>query len=308
MDIRTRHYDGEVNFATATLPGESDEVVLISSYLCHPSMANNELSGPLGLLRLYELLAARPNRRFTYMFLLCPETLGSITFLSRFAADLKPKLHAGLVMTCLGGPESKLSMKLSRRDWLNRPGPFDCLARHLAEMAPDRYELRTFTPTSGSDERQFCSPGFDWPVIQASRTVYGNYAEYHTSGDDRQFMRIEQVEAAAHQLSSFLETAEMQGHALINYHPFGEPQLGRRDLYPSVNSPMNRDQSNDNSVDQRETLNRLLMLLSLADGTRDLIACAQKIGCASDELLPILRELFTKDMLVTRAFQEKEAV
>jgi aminopeptidase-like protein len=300
VSIKTRHYDGETNFATAILPGESDEVVLISSYLCHPSMANNELSGPLGLLRLYELLAARKTRRFTYMFLLCPETLGSIAFLSKYAATLGPKLHAGLVLTCLGGPKSALSLKLSRRDWLDRPSAFDTLARTLATTIPDRYTVRPFTPTSGSDERQFCSPGFDWPVIQAARTVYGQFAEYHSSGDDRKFMRIEQVEAAALQLASFLETAEFQGIGLVNRHPFGEPQLGKRDLYPSINSPMNRDHSSDNAVDRRETLNRLLMLLSLSDGTRDLVECARKIGCSPDALLPIVRELFAKGMLETR--------
>lgn len=307
VDIRTRHYDGETSFATATLPGDSDETVLISSYLCHPSMANNELSGPLGLLRLYELLAARPRRRFTYMFLLCPETLGSIAFLSRFAETLGPKLHAGLVLTCLGGPRPTLSMKLSRRDWLDRPGPFDILARRMAADAPDRFELRPFTPTSGSDERQFCSPGFDWPVIQAARTVYGQFAEYHTSGDDRRFMRIEQVEAAARQLSAFLEVAEYQGVGLVNRHPYGEPQLGRRDLYPTMNSPMNRDHSSDGSVDHRATLNRLLMLLSLADGTRDLADCAERIGVAQDALLPILRELVAKEMIETRPLNDGAA-
>lgn len=300
VEIRTRHYDGETNFATATLPGEGDETVLISSYLCHPSMANNELSGPLGLLRLYQLLAARPRRRFTYLFLLCPETLGSIAFLSRFAETLGPKLHAGLVLTCLGGPRPGLSLKLSRRDWLDRPGPFDRLARTMAAAAPDRYDLRPFTPTSGSDERQFCSPGFDWPVIQAARTVYGQFAEYHSSGDDRRFMRIEQVEAAAAQLAEFLEVAEYQGRALVNRHPHGEPQLGRRNLYPTLNSPMNRGHSSDGAVDRRATLNRLLMLLSLADGSRDLGACAARIGCAPDALLPILRELVAQEMLETR--------
>ncbi|MBE1295626.1 DUF4910 domain-containing protein [Phycobacter azelaicus] len=297
VDIQTTHTPGEVSFATCDLPGDSDEVVLISSYLCHPSMANNELSGPLGLLRLYERIAAWPNRRFTYRFLLCPETLGSIAYLARFGADLAPKLRGGMVLTCLGGHRDTLSFKLSRRDWLDRPSTMDKLARSMAETYPQEFELRDFTPTSGSDERQFCSPGFDFPMIQAARTVYGQFVEYHTSADDKRFMRIEQVERAADRLAEMLEVFDYDGVGLRSLAPYGEPQLGRRGLYPTMNSPMNRGSSRDGATDQRQTLNRLLMTLSLADGTHDLVQIAERIGCGPDALLPIIRELRAQGIL-----------
>ena len=299
IDIRTTHTDGEVNFATTELKGESDDIVLITSYLCHPSMANNELSGPLGLLRIYEYLKALPRRNFTYMFLLCPETIGSIAFLSKFDKTIGPKIKGGMVLTCLGGHRDTLSFKTSRRDWLDVPSPIDALAHRFAEVYPNRYEIRNFTPTSGSDERQFCSSGFNYPVIQAARTVYGQFVEYHTSADDKRFMRIEQVERAADQLGEFLEVFDYEGLLLQNRHPYGEPQLGKRGLYPTINSPMNRGNSNDESMDQRQTLNRLLMLLSLADGQHDLNEIAKRIGCGPDALLPILRELRQKDMIET---------
>lgn len=301
VDIRTSHYDGEVNFATCELPGESDEVVLISSYLCHPSMANNELSGPLGLLRMYERLKALPRRHYTYLFLLCPETLGSIAYLSKFGDALGSKLRGGLVLTCLGGYRNTLSFKMSRRDWLDQPSSIDRLARRFAELYPDRFEIRPFTPTSGSDERQFCSPGFNLPVIQAARTVYGQFVEYHTSADDKRLMRIEQVERAADELAEFMQVFDYDGLLLENRHPYGEPQLGRRGLYPTINSPMNRGSSADGRTDSRQTLNRLLMCLSLADGDRGLVEISDRIGCGPDQLLPILTELLQQDMIALKS-------
>ncbi|WP_456390947.1 DUF4910 domain-containing protein [Profundibacter sp.] len=297
IDIRTTHTDGEVNFATTELKGESDDIVLITSYLCHPSMANNELSGPLGLLRIYEYLKALPRRNFTYMFLLCPETIGSIAFLSRFDKTIGPRIKGGMVLTCLGGHRDTLSFKTSRRDWLDTPSPIDKLAQHFADTYPDRYEIRSFTPTSGSDERQFCSSGFNYPMIQAARTVYGQFVEYHTSADDKRFMRIEQVERAADNLGEFLEAFDYEGLLLQNRHPYGEPQLGRRGLYPTINSPMNRNSSSDGTADNRRTLNILLMCLSLADGTRELKTIAEKIGCGVDELLPIVKELISQSVI-----------
>ncbi|MDD9740430.1 MAG: DUF4910 domain-containing protein [Marinovum algicola] len=305
IDIRTSHYDGEVNFATCDLPGESDEVVLISSYLCHPSMANNELSGPLGLLRLYERLKALPRRRFTYRFLLCPETLGSIAYLSKFGDQLGPKLRGGLVLTCLGGYRDTLSFKMSRRDWLDNPSSIDRLARRFSELYPERFQIRPFTPTSGSDERQFCSPGFNYPVIQAARTIYGQFVEYHTSADDKRLMRIEQVERAADTLAEFMQVFDFDGLKLQNRHPYGEPQLGRRGLYPTINSPMNRGSSADGRTDSRQTLNRLLMCLSLADGQRGLVEISDRIGCGPDQLLPILTELLQQDMIALKSEGER---
>jgi aminopeptidase-like protein len=304
VDIQTTHATGEVNFATCELKGDSDEIVLISSYLCHPSMANNELSGPLGLLRISEYLKALPSRHFTYMFLLCPETIGSIAFLSKFDKTVGERIRGGMVLTCLGGHRDMLSFKTSRQDWLETPSRIDVLARRFAELYPERFDIRTFTPTSGSDERQFCSSGFNYPMIQGARTVYGQFVEYHTSADDKRFMRIEQVERAADTLAEFLEVFDYDGLLLQNTAPYGEPQLGKRGLYPTINSPMNRASSSDGTVDQRKTLNRLLMFLSLADGNHDLNQIAARIGCGPDALLPILRTLRTQGMIETT---EKEA-
>ncbi len=112
-------------------------------------------------------------------------------------------------------------------------------------------------------------------------------------------MRVEQVERAADVLAEFMQVFDYEDQNLRNTQPFGEPQLGRRGLYPTMNSPMNRGNSSDNAVDQRQTLNRLLMFLSLADGQRGLNQIADKIGCGPDALLPILAELQKQNIIVT---------
>lgn len=165
IDAGFRH--GGVPLAQAVLPGDTEDEVLISSYLCHPSLANNELSGPLTLLGLYLRLQAWPRRRLTYRFVLNPETIGSLCYLHLHHRKLRERMIAGLVLTCTGGPVQRLSYKESRRGC----GLLDRLVRHLAANAPEHWAVRPFTPCSGSDERQYCSPGFDLPVGQLARTV-----------------------------------------------------------------------------------------------------------------------------------------
>ena len=298
VEIDTQKRDGVLNYGVAELPGDSDDLVLITSYLCHPSMANNELSGPLGLLRIYQLLASQPRRHYTYRFLLIPETIGSITYLAGHGNDLKDRLKSGLVLTCLGGPERQVSFKMSRQDWTGAPAPIDRLARHLAAADPTRFAVREFTPTGGSDERQFCSQGFNLPMGQAARTVYGQFDAYHTSADDLEFMTIAAVERSAEAVAATLSALDVAEVHFVNTAPYGEPQLGRRGLYPSLNGPMTNQFSSDQTQDGRTTLNNLLCILSLADGSRSLIAIAAHIGASVLDLAPIARHLEAEGLLV----------
>ena len=278
--------DGEVTFATAELAGETDALVLLTSYLCHPSMANNELSGPLVLLGLYDRIRRWPRRRLTYRFLLNPETIGSLCYLYRHGDDLRHRLVGGLVLTCLGGPQPSLSYKRSRRE----TAPGDRLAVHLADRQPDRWRLRTFDPSIGSDERQFCSPGFNLPMGQMARTVYGQYDGYHTSGDTKDVMDIAQLMRSIDQIEAYLKAFDGNGR-YENLAPYGEPQLGRRGLYPNVNSPALWGFSTDDRMDHRRMLTLILYVLNYADGQHDLIDIADKAGCTVDDLLAIVARL-----------------
>lgn len=291
VHIDTEIRDGVLNYATCTLAGDSQETILITSYLCHPSLANNELSGPLALVKLYEKLAALPNRRYSYQFLIIPETIGSITFLATEGRDLAPLIKGGVVLTCLGGPKEEVSFKVSRQDWIGQASPLDRFVRQLARLDPKHFAVREFTPTNGSDERQFCSPQINWPVIQAARTLYGYYDGYHNSLDDKAFMSVASVERSAESLLQMLRLFE-----ICDLHPCGvlaggEPQLGKRGLYPTTNGPMTNKFSNDDAKDGRFVLNLLLNFLSLADGRSNVSAIADKLAVSLTDLLPVIDQL-----------------
>lgn len=278
--------DGQIPLAQTVLKGTTDREVLISSYLCHPSLANNELSGPLVLLALYRALSRWEHRTFTYRFLLNPETIGSLCYLWLDGERLRSTIEAGLVLTCLGGPSRRLSFKATRRGDTR----LDRLARSWADREPETLAIRPFTPTSGSDERQFCSPGFNLPVGQFARTIYGEYAGYHNALDTKAFMGIDALVESASLIERFLKELDAAG-PYVNQAPFGEPQLGRRDLYPTLNSAATWQHSSDAIFDGRTTLERVLTILNYSDGTYDLIDIAGKCGCSVTELLPVVNKL-----------------
>jgi len=290
VSIDARKYAGEVSFADSVLLGESGKEFLLSSYLCHPSMANNELSGPLVLLGLYDRLSRWKRRRLTYRFVLLPETIGSLCYLWKHGDHLKKQLVGGLVLTCLGGPETKLNYKTSRRENTN----LDLLVGKLG--VEGGFSVRPFTPTSGSDERQYCSAGFNLPVGQMARTVYGQYIEYHTSGDDKTLMGIDQIVDAVDRIENLLKLHELSG-VFENLAPYGEAQLGRRDLYPNVNSPLTRTKSTDTVIDSRTALNRILTVLNYSDGQHRMQDIADRLHCSIQDLQPIIERLEDEKLL-----------
>lgn len=276
--------DGRVPVAHTILKGQSTREILLSSYLCHPSLANNELSGPLVLLGLYRRIRNWPERQHRFRFVLNPETIGSLCYLHLHGEHLKRHLDAGLVLTCLGGP-AELSYKASRR----RNTTVDRLAQHWnARGEPLR--LRAFTPSGGSDERQYCSPGFNLPVGQMARDVYGEYPGYHNSLDTKAFMTVEALVDSIDRIEDFLKELD-QGGPWFNLQPCGEPQLGRRGLYPTLNSASTWKTSSDEVFDGRAVLERILYTLNYSDGLHDLVAVADLAGCSTAELLPIVKRL-----------------
>jgi len=258
--IDAEHVDGSLTLSQAVLPGKEPAEVLISTYTCHPSLANNELSGPLLAAFLYRRLAAIERRRLTYRFVWLPETIGSLAYLARYGEYFRRRLVAGYVASCVGdrGP---LTYKRSRRG----DGAADRAALYaLRRLAGDSLRVLEFEP-SGSDERQYCSPGFDLPVGVIARSIYGAYREYHTSLDNRNFISfdslVESVDAYLAVLGALDANATYRRTA-----PCGEPQLGRHGLYPSLGGPTVRD----------ESLVALRWLLNLADGEHDLLAIAER--------------------------------
>jgi len=253
--------NGSMTIADAVLKGNTDEEILLSTYICHPSMANNELSGPLVTAFIYRELKKLKNRRYTYRFIFVPETIGVITYLSIHGKQIKEKLAAGYVITCIGD-KGNFTYKKSRRG--------NSLADRAAELVlsqnENNYVIEDFFPT-GSDERQYCSPGFNLPVGSLMRTRYGKYKEYHTSADNRDFISFKAMEHSVKTYLSIISVLEKNA-VYENLLPDCEPQLGKRDLYPTLGS-------------QKKTadfVNAVMWVLNLSDGTNDLIEISERSG------------------------------
>ena len=266
---------GWVELGELVIDGESEAEVLLSTYCCHPSMANNELSGPVVCAHLAARLAERPARpRLTYRFLFMPETIGAIAYLSRFGERLRRSLVAGYVVTCVGDP-GPFTYKRSRRG----ESLADRAAEHVLRHSGAAHRVIDFVP-SGSDERQYCSPGFDLPVGSLMRSMYGTYPEYHTSLDDLTLVTpaaLEESLAMYERLVDALEAAE----TLETTMPFCEPQLSSRGLYPALGG----------GLAEVQRVHDTNWLLNLCDGSADLLAVAERADRPLWELAPLAATL-----------------
>jgi aminopeptidase-like protein len=250
---------GFLDYGEAVLPGSSGREVLFSTYVCHPSMANNELSGPLAQAFLYREIAALQNRKYTYRFVFAPETIGIIAYLDRVGSHLMETLDAGYVLTCCGD-RGELTYKASKRG----NSLADRVARHVLKYSGKPHGVISFA-VGGSDERQYCSPGFNLPVGSLMRTPYQRYAEYHTSLDNKAFISFSHLLDTVATYLDIVKVLEVND-VYVNKVAFCEPQLGKRGLYPDSVNP---DQA-------REDVHNLLHLLAFADGGHDLIEIAEQ--------------------------------
>ncbi len=281
--IRSRLHPGQLDYADWVLPGDSPREILLSTYVCHPSMANNELSGPVVTLALGRWLASLPRRRYTYRLVFVPETLGSIAYLSRHLDHLRAHVDAGYVVTCVGDDRA-YSFKPSRRgDTLA-----DRTARHvLGHLAPD-YKSYHFGD-GGSDEQQYCSPLVELPVASIMRSKYCAYPEYHTSADDLSLISPAGLQGAFDVYKACLEA--LDGNGIYRCVVPCAPQLGPRGLYPTTSTR-----------DSWRQAKSLLDVLSHADGRGDLIDIATAAEAYVGDLLDAVRTLKEADLL-----QELEA-
>lgn len=265
--IDSEFIDGYLEIGEKILKGRRKKEILISTYLCHPSMANNELSGPLTMIDLFNKIEKIKNRQFTYRFVINPETIGSIAYIYKKEKELKKNIIGGIVLTCLGGPSNELSYKMSKKS--------NSMIDRLF-LRKNNIRIREFTPFGGSDERQYNSPGININVGQVARTVYQDYPEYHTSLDNKEFMKIERVQDSANQIFELINELENESFYL-NLKPDCEPQLGKRNLYPNINSKLTREEkSNDILIDGREFNKFSMILLNYSDGTFSLEELAVK--------------------------------
>ena len=272
--------DGHLTYAEALFPGESDDEVLLSTYVCHPSVANDNVSGIAVLAVLGRHLAGRPLRR-THRLLFSPGTLGPLAWLSRNLEGLD-RVHAGLVVAC-AGDRGPLRYKRSRRG----DAHVDRAAGHvLPHSRPDAL-VEDFVPWGG-DERQFCSPGFDLPIGALTRTPHGLYPEYHSSADDLDLIGAESLGDSVAATLEILDVLE-RDRTYVSRSPYGEPQLGRRGLYREISAGVPRAE---------ESFQRALMwVLNQADGTRSLLETAERAQLPFDLVAEAANALVDAELL-----------
>lgn len=277
MVIDSRLFDGVLNYAELLLPGKTEKEVLLSTYICHPSMANNELSGPVLVTWLTNWLKTI-DRNLTYRIVIVPETIGSIAYLSRNLDAMRKNTIAGFVLTCVGDDRTYSYLESRNGNTLSD--------RVLTNVLKDVYpEYKTYSYLDrGSDERQYNAPGVDLPVCDFCRSKYGEYPEYHTSADDMSLISPRGLSGAYHVMTQVLAALEVNGFYRVNC--LCEPQLGKRGLYPT-----------ESRKGIYHEVKKLTNLIAYADGERDLIEISTKIGVPLVELIPIVEKLVAAGLL-----------
>ncbi|WP_217989649.1 DUF4910 domain-containing protein [Pseudoalteromonas sp. HM-SA03] len=279
VHIDSEHFDGELNYGELYLKGETEEEVLISTYICHPSMANNELSGPVVSMALFRELQKLSSRKYSYRFVFVPETIGAITFLSERLEEIKNKTMAGYVLTCIGD-DRNFSYLQSRAECTLS----DRAAIHMYKHFAPNYRLYNYL-SRGSDERQYCAPGVDLPIGSIMRTRYGDYPEYHTSLDDLNL--VTESGLAGGLESVFRAICLIEANSTYEVTVLCEPQLGKRGLYPTLSSM---------SLDYTD-IRTLTNFIAYCDGKRDLISIAEKIDVNALELISTIHMLLEEGLI-----------
>jgi aminopeptidase-like protein len=270
---------GSLTYADLVLTGRTPREVLISTYVCHPSMANNELSGPMVAMQLARWLSTLDSRRYTYRFVFIPETIGSITYLSRHLEHLKQFVIAGFNLSCVGDERAYSYLPSRAGNTLS-----DRVAQHVLRYRTADYIRYTFLER-GSDERQYCAPGIDLPIASVMRSKYGTYPEYHTSKDDLTLVTPKGLQGGYDALRACISAIEMEGRYQTTI--LCEPQMGKRGLYSLLGT-----RTIENAVQMR------MNILAYSDGRHSLLDIADKLDVSITELFPFVEELVQHDLII----------
>ena len=277
--------DGHMTIGEGVVQGSSEREILLSTYVCHPAMAINELSGPIVQTMVHKALAKRTDLKYTYRFLYMPETIGALLYLSLHGDHLKDKVDAGYVVTCTGHGEAFTYKRSKRGDTLA-----DKAALHVLKSAGKPYRVIDWNPF-GSDERQYCSDAFRLPVGSLMRTMYGEYPEYHTSLDNRSLISWQALQESIDMYLAIIETLEAN-ETYVSTHIHGEPKLDKRGLYPYT--------SGTRTQQEKLRILQTTNLIAFSDGTHDLMDIADKLGLAARDMRETA-ELLVKHGLLRRA-------
>lgn len=269
---------GSLTYGEYVHQGETNEEVLLSAHICHPSLANDNCSG-LALLTELARRLQTVRTKYTYRFIFAPGTIGAITWLAQHR-DTIDRIRHGLVVSCVGD-RSPPTYKRSR----NGSAVIDRAMEHVLAHAAQGATVLDFSPY-GYDERQYCSPGFDLPVGLFQRAQFGKFAEYHTSGDNLEFITREHLAHSFEIMTSVIAVLE-HNRTLLNTQPYCEPQLGRRGLYAHLGG----------DKDAAERNMAVLWVLNLSDGKHALLDIAERSRLPFGVIADAARVLEEHDLL-----------
>jgi aminopeptidase-like protein len=277
--IDSEKKSGKMHYADLIIKGKSDKEIFFSTYICHPSMANNELSGPVlstALIRYIKKKYKKTN--YTYRFVFAPETIGAITYLSKNLVRLKKNVICGFNLSCVGDErgysqiESRLGNTIADQ------------ALKAALIGMDNVKIYSFLDR-GSDERQYCAPGVDLPFCGFCRTKYGEFPEYHTSADNFDVVTEKGLDGSFKVMKSIINSFEMGISPIYNVKC--EPQLSKKGLYPSISK-----KGKISSIDTR------MDVLAYADGTHNLFEIAVRIKKNLKDLIKEVEILKNNGLLI----------
>ena len=276
--IDSEHKIGSLTYGELVIPGDSSDEILLSTYVCHPSMANNELSGPVVTTALARWILGLENRHYTYRIVMVPETIGSVVYLSLHLRHLQEHLKAGWVLTCIGDD----------RAYSYLPSPSgatfaDRVSKKVMSKSNHRFDEYSFLDR-GSDERQYCSPGVDLPVVSLMRSKYGTYPEYHTSLDDLSLVTPSGLQGGLDMMKAVID--ELESSPRWRSTVLGEPQMGKRGLYPTTSTSTSAHEVYD-----------MMNVLAFCDGTHDTEELASICSITVSKAEEIVNKLFTAGVL-----------
>ena len=266
--IDSRLEAGALTWGEYLHAGETTDEVLLSAHVCHPSLANDNCSG-LALLAVLAHKLTDIRTRLSYRILFVPGTVGAIAWLAANEAHLDRIKH-GLVVSCVGDAGGPTYKRSRRGDAI-----IDRAMAHVLRASGAPVNLLDFFPY-GYDERQYCSPGFNLPVGLFQRSQFATFPEYHTSADNLDFIRAEHLAASFRWIVQTLDILE-RNRFMINRHPKGEPQLGRRGLYGAIGGDRNAWTRNM----------AMLWTLNLSDGQHSLLDIAERANLSFDVIASI---------------------
>jgi aminopeptidase-like protein len=250
---------GSLTYGELVLPGFTNDEVLVSTHVCHPSLCDDNLSGLSTAVHLARVFSQRKDRKYTYRFLFAPGTIGAITWLHQ-NRETAHRIKHGLTLTCLGD-----TYPFTYKRTVGGKAKIDRVVEHVLMQSGHPHQTIDFFPY-GYDERQYNSPGFRLPIGSLMRGRHGQFPEYHTSGDNLEFVSPERLKESFDILHEILEIIDAN-RTYRNLAPYGEPQLGSRGLYRAIGGT---------NIPNLQLA--MLWVLNLSDGQHSMFDIAERSG------------------------------